>query len=66
VLNPMAIGSKAAAELHRMVTHAAGIEVIHRRKYPHPAVIDGLDAGAIGAPEHIGPLGYDRARVILS
>ena len=58
-------GGKAAADLDRVVTDTAGIEVIHGYEDPHPAVIDGFDANAIGAPELIGSLGHDRARVLL-
>lgn len=58
-------GRKATADLDHMVTDATGIEVIHRREHPHPAVVDGFDTDAIGAPERVGPFGQDGARVRL-
>ncbi len=51
---------KAVADLDRMDADAAGIEMVDRREHPDPALIDGLDADAVGAPHLVRAIRGDR------
>ncbi len=56
-------GRETIADLHRMDTHAAGVEMIHRREHPDPALLHRLDTQAVSAPHLVRVIRGDGPRV---
>ena len=56
-------GRETIADLHRMDAHAAGVEMIHCREHPDPALFHRLDTSGRQCPTFVRAIRGDGPRV---